>query len=292
MKVVVTGACGLLGAHVASGLANAHDVVGIDRHPWWGGRPVEILRGDLADAEFVQDTIARQAPELIVHCAGSADVDAFERNPEQAYFVNVELPRRLLAAAPERCRFVYISTDSIFGAEGSFHTEYEEPFPVNVYTRSKVEGERVCRDHLVVRTNFYGWSSGRKKTFAEWLFASLENATPITLFDDFFFTPIHAADLVHCLDWLIAHNAKGVFHVAGRDRVSKYEFGVHMAKLMGASMANVKRGSLRDARLAARRPLDMSLSTDKIRNAIGHPMPGCIEGLQRFLNGNPRPNSC
>src|SRR5436190_92566 len=114
MNVLVTGACGLLGAHVVARLGPRHNVVGVDRHPWWGDQPADILHGDLADTGFLKGALAHHTPELIVHCAGMVDVDACERNPGDAHFSNVEITRRLLACAPAQCRFVYISSDSVF----------------------------------------------------------------------------------------------------------------------------------------------------------------------------------
>ena len=65
-------------------------------------------------------------------------------------------------------------------------------------------------------------AAGRKKTSAEWLYGALKNGEPITLYEDFFFTPIYAADLADTLALLLDRRARGLYHVAGRDRVSKF----------------------------------------------------------------------
>ena len=188
---------------------------------------------------------------------------------------------------PRGCLLVYITTDGIFTGETPFATEDQPPAPRTVYGRSKLEGERAVAaatdNHLIVRTNFYGWSSGRKPTFAEWLYGALEQQRPITLFDDFFFTPIYVVDFVERLEVLMRSTHRGIFHLCGRDRVSKSDFGLRLARMAGLSVQHVRRGSLKDASLAAPRPRDMSLDSWHFCRLTGVDVPRCEEGLVRFL---------
>ncbi len=286
MNVLVTGASGLLGAHLAAGLGESHNVTGADRNSWWGDKPLPFLQGDLNETSFMRHAVAVARPDAIIHCAGLVDVDACERDPGRAHLANAVLTRNLVSLTPPGCIFVYISTDSVFSGNSRFWSEDHEPAPRNVYARSKLEGEEAVQrlqDHLIIRTNFYGWSSGRRKTSGEWLYRSLLAGEAITLFDDFYFTPIYAPDFVRCLEGAIDRGARGVLHLAGGDRVSKYSFGETMARLMDASMKNVRCGSIFQSNLSAVRSTDISLDTRRARALLGHDMPTCEEGLRRFL---------
>src|SRR5947209_19783583 len=99
MTVLVTGVCGLLGAHVATARGPDRRVVGVDSHPWGGERPVEILQGDLLSNDFVAATVARVQPSAIVHCAAMVDVDACEREPDRSEAYNAGVTRALVRAA-------------------------------------------------------------------------------------------------------------------------------------------------------------------------------------------------
>jgi dTDP-4-dehydrorhamnose reductase len=268
-------------------LSRRHNIVGIDRHPWWGDQPVEVCTGDLASHKFIADTVTRVAPDVLIHCAAMVNVDACERNPALAYACNAGITRDLARAVSPDCLFVYITTDGIFKGDAPFATEELLPCPRTVYGRSKLHGEweveLATKNHLIVRTNFYGWSSGRKRTAAEWLYHALETGQPITLFDDFFFTPIYMLDFVERLELLIEGGHRGIVHLCGGERVSKYDFGALLAKLAGLSMESVRRGSIEDAGLAAPRPKDMSLSSERFRRLTGVDVPGCMAGLRRFL---------
>jgi dTDP-4-dehydrorhamnose reductase len=293
MNVAITGACGLLGAHVAAALAGRHRVTGFDRHPWWGSRPLEIFRGDLEDAEARGAFLAAARPDVLVHCAALANVDACEERPEYAHFVNGMLAGIIAREAPSGCRIVYITTDGIFMGDRPMSTEADLPCPRTVYGRSKLLGEWetaiAASNHVIVRTNFYGWSAGVKNTFAEWLYGALVAGEEITLFDDFWFTPIYVVDLVERLLRLIDSDHTGIFHLGGGERISKYDFGIKMASAAGLSTSKVRRGSIADAALLAARPRDMSLSSSKSETLIGSPAPDCGAGLARFVADCRRP---
>jgi dTDP-4-dehydrorhamnose reductase len=294
-RVVVTGASGLLGAHLVAALGAEDTVTGIDRHPWWGDTPATIVPGDLLDDAFVTNTIRDARPEMVIHCAALANVDRCEEEPALADRYNHLMTRTLAEAAGPECLFVYITTDGLFAGNRSFVTEDEPPQPRTVYARTKLAGERavvdVTANHLILRTNFYGWSSGRKQTSGEWLIQALEAGQPMTLFDDFFFTPIYVADFVERIDRLTRTAHRGVFHLCGAERVSKYQFGATMGEMAGVSTAAVRRGSIDAAGLKAPRPKDMSLNCDRFRNAAGESVPDVRAGLQRFLSDRHRPLS-
>lgn len=294
-KVLITGACGLLGAHLMAGLSRQYDVVGIDRSPWWGDAPLEVLTGDLQEPDFLQRTVGSVAPDILIHCAALTNVDACEQDPARAYAANATLTRHLARAVPARCLTVYISTDAVFSGERPFAAEQDLPCPRTVYGRSKVHGEwevaLASRNHLIVRTNFYGWSSGRKTTAGEWLYRCLEAQQPATLFTDFFFTPIYVVDLVERLARLFESTYRGVMHLAGGERLSKYAFGTLMADAGGFSAEAIHPGSLDEAPLIAPRAKDLSLSSARFVQLTGLEAPDSRSGLQRFLLDRGRPLS-
>ena len=294
MRVLVTGAAGLLGAHIAASYAGTDDVLGLDRHPWWGDEPVDLVVGDLGGGE-AERAIARHRPDVFVHCAALVDVDRCEQAPDAAFAANAELPARLARAVGPDCLFVYIATDGVFQGDRPFATEDMPPQPRTAYGRSKLQGEvavaAATPNHLILRTNFFGWSSGRKRSSAEWLYAALQGDAPVTLFDDFFFTPIYVVDFVSALRRLVDGGARGLFHLAGGERVSKYDFGMLMAGQAGFTAAHVRRGSIDAAALAAPRPKDMSLDTSRASALLGHPLPSAAEGIAAFLADRDRPLS-
>ncbi len=294
-NILITGACGLLGAHLMAGLSRRYHVVGVDRNPWWGDEPLEVLRGDLQEVGFLRETMRSAVPDILIHCAALADVEACEQDPNKAQANNVTLTRQLVRAVPAACLIVYISTDGVVQGDVPFATEEQLPVPRTVYGGSKLQGEhevaQVTANALIVRTNFYGWSSGRKPTFGEWLYHVLERGEPATLFTDCFFTPIYVVDLVERLMRLLDGSCRGLVHLGGRDRLSKHAFGLLLAQVGGFSTAHISAGSMEQMPSLARRPKDMSLNSERFVRLTGCDLPEARTGLQRFLADRGRPLS-
>ncbi|MCC7418364.1 MAG: SDR family oxidoreductase [Acidobacteria bacterium] len=294
MTTLITGAGGLLGAHMAAAL-DGQRVIGLDRHSAWGGLDTEMIQGDLLDDGWLTRTVGQVAPSVVVHCAAMVDVDACERQPALAEAYNVGMTRTLARAVSPGALFVYIATDGIFDGRAPYRTEADVPRPLTAYGRSKLCGEHevrtACGNHLIVRTNFYGWSSGRKKTSAEWLYGALDRGEPITGFTDFYFTPIYVVDFVNRLRRLMASSHRGTFHLCGSERVSKHQFAMRLAEVAGLPTASLRAGSIEDAQLAAPRPRDMSLSSRRFTALTDLEVPDCLSGLRRFVPDRIRPLS-
>jgi dTDP-4-dehydrorhamnose reductase len=268
-------------------LSQQHYVLGVDRHPWWGDQPAPTLTGELDDPAVIERALGAVPPDVLIHCAGMVDVDACEKNPVKAFESNAELTQRLVRLVPPHCLFVYISTDSLFADDTPFATEATRPRPQTAYAESKWRGELAVQsttsNHLILRTNFYGWSSGRKFTSAEWMHRALSDCEPVTFFDDLYSTPIYVVDLVERLRVLIQSGHRGIFHLGGRDRVSKYRFGELMAQVAHLPFEHVRKGSLRKAPLVARRPHEMSLNSGRFEQCTGLAVPDCLTGLRHFV---------
>lgn len=294
-KVLVTGASGLLGSHLMTALSRRYAVTGMDRHPWWGDEPQEVVVGDLGDARLIRQIMSAVQPSIIIHCAAVLQLQACEADPAQAFAVNTELAAQVASAAPRDCLVVYMSTDRVFEGGRGFAKEEDAPAPRTVYGRSKLQGEREVAQatdhHLIIRTAFYGWSSGRKTTSGEWFYQTLAGRRPATFFTDTFFTPIYVVDLVERLIPLVEGRARGIVHVGGRNRVSKDEFGRLMAELGRFSMDAIRSGSSGPAMKGGAEVTELSLNSERCVRLTGLEAPTIRDGLIRFLADRGRPLS-
>ncbi|HWW16444.1 MAG TPA: SDR family oxidoreductase [Candidatus Dormibacteraeota bacterium] len=286
--ILVTGASGLLGASLVS---QAHkrnrEVVGLyHRHPVHIDG-VKLLAADLTDQAETTRIFQELRPSSVVHCAAATDVDWCEDHPGEAHRVNVMAPATIAAVSSRSgARLIYISTDSVFdGARGNY-VETDTPGPVNVYARTKLQGEReVVRQNpaaLIARVNFYGWNAQNKHSLAEWILKQLTLGRRVPGFSDVVFCPVLAHDLAEVMLALLDKNLAGLYHVVGSEAVSKYEFAKRVASMFGFDPGQVVPTHLADATLKAQRPLDTSLNTERICAALGRPMPDVEAGLRRF----------
>lgn len=274
-SVFITGGSGLLALNWALALRDsAWITLGIhDRMVLLTGvstLPVGLETVD--DVVRVLDTIK---PRLVVHAAGLTSVEECEANESLACHVNTELARHVAVACARRALpLVHISTDHLFSGDLAMVAELQPVDPQNVYARTKAAAEvQVLEAHpeaLVVRTNFYGWGPAYRRSFSDTIIDSLRRGSPVTLFEDVFYTPILAEVLSRAIHDLVDSGMSGIVHVAGDERISKYHFGLRVAKRFGLDEGLIRPGLLKDQVSLVRRPLDMSLSNSLARSVVGH----------------------
>lgn len=288
-RMVVTGASGLLGANLALDIArNGAQVVAIYKdHPLRLPRRQQSTPCDLTDQARTADLFRELDPNWIVHAAALTNVDWCETHPEETMRVNVEATRNVaLAARRAHARLLYVSTDSVFDGTRGNYAESDPPEPVNLYAKSKLLGEAILAeelpDCLVVRTNIYGWNFQPKMSLAEWILSRLESGVEVPGFRDVIFSPILVNDLGDRLLRMMELELAGLYHVAGSQACSKYDFAVALAKTFGLDPGLVRPSTLEAIGLAAPRPRNTSLQVAKAGQALGGGLPDVYSGLRRM----------
>ena len=245
---------------------------------------VTVFANDLSSYNESRDILNPICPDVIINAAALTDVDKCETDPDLAYTLNVEIPRNLASVATElNCRFVHISSDQLFDGSKAWFSEEDSPCPVNQYGYTKAKGEeevlKFCIDALIIRTNFFGWGTEVRKSFSDWILNSLQKESELRLFSDVYFNPILINQLIDiCLELLVTHQ-KGIFHVVGRERISKYEFGMRQAKEFRYHTTNIVESSIDEFSFTAVRPKEMTLNYRKIEDTLKCSMPNLSNGL-------------
>jgi len=286
--ILVTGASGLLGASlVEAARGQGREVVGLyHRHPV-SITGVEFLAVDLTEESEIRRIFEKLKPTVVVHCAAETNVDWCEEHPEAAQPINVSMSARIAEiSARLKARMLYVSTDSVFDGTRGHYAESDQPRPVNIYAKTKLEGEQevLGRNPLaaIARINLYGWSAGPKRSLAEWILGQLARGKVVPGFTDTFFCPILANDLAQVLLAMVDRDLVGLYHVVGSEAVSKYEFARQVAVRFGYDPAQVAPAQMVEANLKAPRPRNTSLNTGKISAALGRSMPDVDSGLRKF----------
>ena len=286
--LLVAGASGFLGRNLTlEALASACQVVGVVHEQPVDDLSVESVSADLTQPSAAKALLQRLRPATVVNCAAFADVDACEANQERARLLNVELPRSLASACAELgVGLVHISTDSVFDGTRGGYTESDEPAPVNVYSRSKLEGERAVQssfpEALIVRTNFIGVSN-RGAGLADWASSRLEAGERINGFADVIFSPLLANELARVVLAAIDCGLQGLYHASAADACSKYDFACRLAAALGVDTGLVKSARLADAKLPAPRPLNTSMSPARLEKALGRQMPSVDAAINGYV---------
>lgn len=286
--LVVTGASGLLGVCVLrSAIELGWETVGLCHQHVIRDPALHVSSVNLTDESATRKFLFDLRPDAIVHCAAATNVDWCEDNPKQAHAINSQASAVLAdIASALNARLIYVSTDAVFDGGQGCYLETDEPTPLNVYSESKLAGERETLRRnpsaIVARVSIYGWNAQDKESLAEWVLRRLEQGADVPGFTDVFFTPILVNDLVPVLFAMLQHELVGLYHVTGSERISKFEFARRVATTFGFDPGRVAPCQVQDMNLRAPRPLDVSLNTGKIQIALGRSMPGVDSGLFAF----------
>jgi UDP-galactopyranose mutase len=175
----------------------------------------------------------------------------------------------------------------LFRGVKSFYSEEDVTEPLNVYGKTKLESERVClanhKNTIIIRTNFFGWSpKEHKPTFAEWILNNLKEEKEIKMFKDVFFTPIEVSALAKAITRVFDSDYCGILNIAGKERISKYEFGIRLAKTFGFNSSLICPTSINDFNFKAPRQPDLSLSVKKFEDLFSNTLPDFNTSLKKF----------
>ncbi|MCE5315354.1 MAG: dTDP-4-dehydrorhamnose reductase [Armatimonadota bacterium] len=251
MRVLVTGACGMLGSLVCDGLGKEHHVI-----------PTDVLSGcemlDISDTNAVFDVLNRIRPDMVIHCAAMTDVDGCEREPDKAFKINAVGTWNLACAcASIDCAMAYVCTDYVFdGESGVPYTEFDQTNPISAYGASKLAGEmavrEICPKHYVVRTSWVFAPHG--KNFPLSILRAAQTNKQLKIVADQVGCPTYAKDLASFLIGLVGSPLYGVYHYTNAGSCSWYEFAKEILSKAGMTDVEVVPIKTEDWPTPTRRP--------------------------------------
>ncbi len=225
MKVLITGAQGMLGADLLRAFAKA-DVVDVPR---------TLL--DITQAKAVSALIHKERPDVIINAAAYTNVDGCETHIDDAYRVNAIGARNLAIAAQEvGAAVVHFSTDYVFsGDTPEPRREFDPVAPTSVYGKSKLAGEQLvqalCPRHYIIRTSWLYGPHG--KNFVSTMLQLGEKNGTVRVVDDQIGSPTCTVDLAHAVEHLVATSYYGVYHLSNSGTCSWHQFAIDIFQATG-----------------------------------------------------------
>jgi len=298
MRLVVSGASGLLGLNMSLvAQKSGFDVTGLVNNTRLKDVPFNVENVDLLKTDKAIQIIKNSKPDGIIHCAAIANLNYAERHPDLTHELNSVVPGALAAAAAEwRIPFIHISTDAVFdGIDGNYR-ETDNTTPLSVYAKTKLEGERAVLDAyhsaVVARVVFFGWSLTGQRSLSEFFINNLHAGNTVDGYSDTFFSPLYVEDLAATLLKILNENLSGIYHIVSPQSLSKYEFGLQIAKEFGLNPLLIKPIQRQIINIGAQRSLNLVLNPEKIQLALGKKLPTVDEGIkslhQRWIEGYPK----
>jgi dTDP-4-dehydrorhamnose reductase len=289
MRIVVTGAGGLVGSRASALLAGmGHDVLGLGRNPRRVSGAFAYRICDLAQDAGVDAIMSEVRPEAILHTASMTEVDACEREPDAAFAANVSAAANVARAARKvGAHLVHMSTDYVFSGEDGPYDEDAVPNPRGAYALTKHMGEQAARVFVpgcaIARTAVvYGWPPAGRPNFGAWLVSTLQQGQPVRLFSDQFVSPSFADSVAAQVAELTVRGLGGVWNTCGAEVVDRVTFGKKLCEVFGFDHCLIVPVKVADAKLPGPRPLRSGLIVEKARAHLAAPSLGIDESLRRF----------
>jgi dTDP-4-dehydrorhamnose reductase len=278
--ILVTGS-GLLGIEVIKVLGQEFKVVGT-----YNSKPKEgAVRLDIMDRKGVFEAVSKLRPDAIVHTAALTNVDYCEDHRDEAMAINALGTKNVADAARQYgAKMIHVSTDFVFDGRGRMYREDDPVSPISYYAYTKLLGEYYVLgldDYVIARTSVvYG---NARQNFVTWVRDSLKAGTRIKVVDDQFNTPTLSVDCAEAILALLKNYTWGVYHTAGSERLSRYEFAQKISRFYGLDESLIEPVSSTTLNQKAKRPADSSLDTSKIAKI--HRMLTVTEGLEKMSRG-------
>ena len=285
--LIITGASGLLGHALCEAARDSWTVYGVYRRhkPLMAG--LHTIRADLRDRQCHSDLIRTIRPRAIIHAAANADPLACEKDAQTSDIINRQVPARL-ARICDRSGITYLftSTDLVFDGRQAPYDEFAPTRPICVYGEHKALAEAEvldhCSDALVCRLPLmFGAGPYSGRHFGVQMLNAIRRNETLKLFEDEFRTPVDVDSAAHGILALLGR-AKGVFHLGGHTRISRYDLGLAMARQLGVDPGIIRPVRIRQMKLAVARAADCSLVSQKAYNA-GYRPASLQSGLRRFV---------
>ncbi|MCX7722557.1 MAG: SDR family oxidoreductase [Verrucomicrobiae bacterium] len=276
-KALVTGAGGLIGSYVVREAAQCA--------PGWTVRGLRRADMDLTNYAALCALFADFKPDAVIHCAALTNTPLCEAEPDRARLLNVDVTARiceLAAAIP----LVFISTDLVFDGTRGNYSETDKVNPLGVYAQTKAEAERIVLTnsrHIVIRTSLNaGVSPTGDRSVTEKMRMAWRAGQTLRLFTDEYRCPIHASLTARAIWELLRQGQAGLFHIAGAQKLSRWELGQLVAARCPELNPRLEPASIKQW-AGPPRAADTSLDCSKAQAALSFP----LLGLEHWLKSHP-----
>lgn len=259
-----------------------------------GSPDKSLIKLDITKEDALKKLFHDIKPDLVINTTALHNVDYCETHEEEAFNVNAKAVGQMAALCGNiGSRFIHISTDFVFGGEKGYYTETDNPNPLSIYAKSKLEGEmltRRCSSYAILRPSVvYGWtpletqgsnsSSGKPMNFALWALSKMKNGEELKIVNDQYTSPTLGDMLAAVAIRVGTKESNELYHVGATSPINRYEFTIKLATMMGYPVDKIKPIESKSFSQVAKRPMNSSLNCEKVQKDLNYRLLNIDESL-------------
>lgn len=268
-KLLITGASGFLGWNLCQAATSNWEVYGTYFSHKVEIPNISLFKVDLRDYQAIAELFETIKPDGIIHTAAASRPNFCQTNPEESYEINVEASINIARLCSEyniHCAFT--STDLVFDGKNPVYSETDPVSPICYYGEQKVAAEVKMREitdaiALCRMPLMFGQASPVSPSFIQGMIGNLKADKEVNLFVDEFRTPASATAASAGLLLALEKKVKGILHLGGKEKTSRYDFGLLLADIWQLPQELIKPGKQADVVMVAKRSPDTSLDSSK-----------------------------
>ncbi len=267
-NVLVIGS-GFLGGNIVNEFRNNEiKVIGTN----YNKNSSDEIHFDITNMDSIVSCVKKYSPQVIINCAANVNVDDLQNNEKLAFSINAYGAENIARVCKNnKIRLLHISSDAVFDGKKGMYVEEDVMNPINIYAKSKMLAEKLISENLenyvIIRTNFYGFHKQDKFLF-NWILSKLKNNERFTGFNDVFFNPLEVTNLSKMIYELSEKKFCGILHLSSDEIFSKFEFATKISEFFGFDSNLIKKASIDELGLNAKRPKNTTLVNNKAKNLL------------------------
>lgn len=285
-RIVFTGITGLLGGYFLKNRDLNYEIIGITKTNLQKNKDFVSL--DITNKTNLINFIKERKPDIVIHAASIGNVDYCENHQGEAYKVNVEGTRNVIEASKEvNARLIFMSSNAVYDGINYPFGEKSKENPIDVYGRTKVEGENLLREsnlnYTILRLmTMYGWPQpeGRANPVT-WVIDKLRKGESINVVNDIYNNHLWAGQAADVVWKIIKNNADmSTYNVAGKDCISRFELALKVAKVFDFNSSLISPVDSSFFQNIVARPKNTCFNTAKIESELSIKPLTVDEGLE------------
>ncbi len=281
MKILILGSSGLLGNYLNKFLSKRFKVF---------NNGLRKRKVNLLNTSELDKLLLKVRPNLIINCTANTNIDNCEfekKNAINTNFITLKNTVNLVKKNKLNSKFIQISTDQFYNNKiQKFNRESVNNIP-NYYCKTKFFLEKFCVKNkiIVVRTNFFGATGSKNKSFTDWIYKSFRSKKKFYLFNDVYFSPLNLNTLSKMLIKVIQNidKSRGVYNLGSRDCITKKDFAIYFAKKLKIYNNNYQ--SVNSKRFFnVKRPNYMCMNIKKFEKKFKVKMPSVYDQINKEIS--------